>query len=309
MSKDFLEHMKYKLDQCLTNIVHIVRSSPLNTALVSILNHAEFVSSDPLRDFITGKYHASAKATAENIGCVRMAYMVQAGLFYFDSNHVSTKLKPLPTKFAKSASKKGNILHDEDSDTPVDKSEEEGLVMNSMHKSIKIMEDNRDLPKVDDLSVFLKKAFSEIELQDFKLFQSILPDLYILQPFTRQLDYKEEVQVNRATAMPKKQGCPTVDLSNAVDDSDEDGIGGMNFQAISSRKIAVNATQSFDSIQRGKATGNTATLAPVESTPGMKKTTTPGSNKSYVNGQGSGNGKVFQQQQGNPKFRSNPQGR
>lgn len=256
---DFVELIALQVDKALTSIMHTVRTSPINTALLSTLNHAEFVASNPIRDLITGIMHKTARQVAANAGLVAMAHVAQAGMGFFDLHKLRNISNGKPKEI---------IINDSDVEVEV-----EGH-MDTIQRGVNVLVCNKELPSISDLVQFLKKSFIDMTPHDFACLQSMLPDLYIFQEFTRPLDTKEEVQIQRLTAGEVKK--KVVDLTKTSDDSDDDGISTLDFKKVSTKKLPVNSSNSNAQSSREKALCAT--------TPASRlKTATPTSQKAYSN--------------------------
>lgn len=255
-------------------MMHTIRTSSINTAFLSILNHSEFLVTDPLRDQFTGKFHATAKAMAANSSLVTMSTIAQAGVAHFDLGYLQ-RLKTSTTKVSRQKIKKqmsDDMDSDPHEDQPSDNVDELEVEMDSVQKVIATLVRNQTLPKIEDFISFFKKAFSNLQHQDFLCLQSIIQDLWILQPWTRPLDYKEEVQLQKLTNNTKES---VIDLTKPGEDSESEKIDTIVFKKLSSRKLPANSNLKVMPTSRVQG------KAPQEQDPERLTMATPSSTKSY----------------------------
>jgi len=172
-----------------------VRTSNLNVAMVGVLNHSEFIATDPLRDPFTGKFHANAKSAADYMGFHSLAHVIQAGICHFDlgaSRGISLH------KYNNGKKGVSNDVDDENSGSE-DAGDEIGFsstgTNSTLMATIAGLVKNHEIPTVESLHNFLRKDFLSLKDGDFQFFQSVLQDLWILQPWTRPLNFKEEHQL------------------------------------------------------------------------------------------------------------------
>ena len=108
------------------------------------------------------------------------------------------------------------------------------------------------VPTITDLQALLKSAFSTMTKDDQYLYQSILMDIQVLQPWCRKLDYAEVKALTRMENLAKSKS-KLVDLTNQ-DDGDSDDEGAF---------IKLSFQQIPQSLKQGKKTP----IANVPSTP------------------------------------------
>lgn len=243
--------------------MYIVRTSPINTAFLSTLNHAEFITSNPVRDFISGAMHSSARHMAANAGLVAMSNLAQVGMAFFDMQKLR-KLKNSTTRPAKEIIKKqtkgGEEEKDSDDDSNTEDELEEEEERDTVQRGVSVLVSNKEIPTINDLMSFLKRSFTDLTAEEYACLQSVIPDLYIFQEFTRPLDFKEELQIQRVINTAKMK---LVDLTEGGNDSDDNEISKLKFKDIMTTKVPAISTTSK------------ALTSPI---PGTTKATTPGTN-------------------------------
>ena len=195
----------HEASQSCTAIMNAVRTSDINTAMVACLNHNGYQTIDPLRDPITHEFHQTFKATSNHVGIHAMAYIAQAGFAFFEQN-----LLRKYSSFGARTKKEKDIAYDEDRDDDDTIADTTTLI-----SALLTLEKNVVLPTIADLMPFLKQAFSGLPKEDLALFQSILMDIWVLQPWTRRLDYNEERLITKMEQRP-----PAEDLA---EDENEEG--------------------------------------------------------------------------------------
>lgn len=258
--------------------MNTVKNSPLNIAFLSVLNHCEFVVTNPIVDEMTGELHASAKKMANHIGWVNMAYLCQCGYAYFNSGR-RIKLKPRSAKLEKvhKAKPKGNGKEDEDVQKDDEPIEVEGK--DNLQEVVESLVSSHELPPVEELAMFLKNAFTSLPSKQFNFFQSILPDFWPLQTWNRPLDYKEERSIQRIVSENIVKSKPLVDMTEATSDDDVLKLQGMKFKKISPAKRTVSDGGSKPQRNLGKP--NKEPGSSIAATPKGNNVATPSSSKSY----------------------------
>lgn len=276
VTNDFVELLRLKADSSLTSIMNTVKNSPLNVALLSVLNHCEFVVTNPIVDEITGELHANARKMANHIGPVHMANLFQSGYAYFNSGR---RIKLKQRFSAKIVKKEQNDDNEEDEEVEKDEEPVVEELKDDLQKVIKSMLSNNELPSVEDLTAFIKKAFSSLLQKDFIFFQSILPDFWVFQQWNRPWDYKEEICILRILAENTITPKPTVDLTGSVSDEDDLGLAKMVFGKIAQSKQPVgNGPKKTSTSSKSKGNAQSS----VSTTPSGNKVKTPDSGKTYA---------------------------
>lgn len=179
--------------------------------MVGTLSHGEFFISDPLRNDITSKHHLGPLQAGECMGTYAMACIVQAGYAYYNTTLVND-LPPLskhagrkPKKEVSSAT--GQESNDDEDNEPSQPCENE---IDSLIRNLPSFATQGRLPKIEDIQPFLKKTFTSLDRDDHYFLQSILPDIYVLQHWTRPLDNEEEKALR---SLHNQQLKKTVDLT------------------------------------------------------------------------------------------------
>jgi len=190
-------------------VMHIVKTSELNVACSSVLNHSGFITSNPLFDKLTGKLHTNAKAMSENVGSLHMALLAQAGIAYFDLGKYTRHYKCHPS---------GNK-----------KETDEDTTGSKLYAVLKHLQSTIDIPTVESLQPFIKEAFSSLDNNKFYLLQSFLHELYVLQPWTQPLSYKEDQEKSKLVSIP---GSTKQVITKEVED-DNDGMDWSTFATFS----------------------------------------------------------------------------
>ena len=184
--------------------------------MVGTLSHGEFFISDPLRNEITLKHHLGPLQAAECMGTYAMACIVQAGYAYYNTTLVND-LPPLskhagrkPKKEVSSAS--GQEGNDDEDNEPSQPCENE---IDSLIRNLPSFATQGRLPKIEDIQPFLKKTFTSLDRDDHYFLQSILPDIYVLQHWTRPMDNEEEKTLR---SLHNQQQNKTVNLTLGNDE-------------------------------------------------------------------------------------------
>ena len=230
---EYIPKIRCTLDAGFTNIMTAVATSDLNIAMVSCLNHAEFLVLDPIKCQITGKPHSKSSKMLDDYGIWAMAHIAFAGMATFDYD-LLRRVK-MTTKV------RGTVIKKEREDS---EDEEEGCInsdfesceMGTLASKLTILENDRSLPSINDIYSLLKNAISNIDKNKLGLLQSILKDLLVLQPWTRNLDGTEEKTIYRMENVVNTSG-KVVDLSiDTTEKSDDDMeiIAKVNFSALPS---------------------------------------------------------------------------
>ena len=186
---DLLYHIL--LQRQLRQILNILKTTPMNVAMCATVNHSGTIVTDPLRDVITGKEYPTAKEMAANIGTHFMASLVQAGIAHYDIRKYRVRLydaskTALKDKMKEKKMKQKENERDEASD---DIGLEEGDKILDVLKSLV---EQRELPDVETLQVFLKKDFESLDEHQYLFLQSVLKDLWILQKWNQPLNWAQE---------------------------------------------------------------------------------------------------------------------
>ena len=209
---------KLRIKDAFTTIECLVRTSPLNIAMVGTLSHGEFFISDPLRNEITFKHHLGPKQAGECMGTYAMACIVQAGYAYYNTTLVND-LPPLskhagrkPKKEVSSAT--GQEGNDDEDNEPSQPCEND---IDSLIRHLPSFATQGRLPKIEDIQPFLKKTFTSLDRDDHYFLQSILPDIYVLQHWTRPMDNEEEKTLRSLHNQEHKK---TVDLTLGNEEED-----------------------------------------------------------------------------------------
>lgn len=225
---EYIPKIRYTVDSAFTNIMSAVTTSDLNIAMVSCLNHAEFLVLDPIKSPITGKPHSKSSKMLDDYGTWAMAHIVFAGMATFDYDLL---------RRVKIAGKvRGNVIKKERDDSEIDEegsnnSDIESGDIGTLASKITILENDRCLPSINDIYSLLKNAISNIDNSKLGLLQSILMDVLVLQPWTRNLDGSEEKTIYRMENVVNKSG-KCVDLTVdtiEISDDDMETIGKVNF--------------------------------------------------------------------------------
>lgn len=228
VSPDFIERHKLRIKDAFATIELMVRTSPLNIAMVGTLSHGEYFISDPLRNELTLKHHSTPEQAVQCMGTFAMACIVQAGHAYYNTTLVND-LPPLSKHAGRKAKKeKPSATAQEGSDD--DDQEPSQLCENDIDSLISNLPNfatQGRLPQIEDINAFLKKAFTSLDINDHYFLQSILPDIYVLQPWTRPMD-NEEDKTLRSLLNQRQQ--KTVDLTTG--NEEDDLFGGLNIDAL-----------------------------------------------------------------------------
>jgi hypothetical protein len=244
--------------------MNAVRTSDINTAMVACLNHNGFQTIDPLRDPITHEFHQTFKATSNHVGIHAMAYIAQAGFAFFEQN-----LLRKYSSFGARTKKDKDIAYDEDRDDDDTIADTTTLI-----SALLTLEKNVVLPTIADLMPFLKQAFSGMPKEDLALFQSILMDIWVLQPWTRRLDYNEERLITKMEQRPPAEDLAEDENEEGDKNKDEEKtFANLIFETIETSQVqsAVNATAGTPKSSVPSAVHATA------STPKSSKTSTSSS--------------------------------
>ena len=224
----------HEASQAFTGIMNAVRTSDINTAMVACLNHNGFQTINPLRDPITHEFHQSFKATSSHVGIHAMAFIAQAGFAFFEQH-----LLRIYTSFGARPKKDKDIAYDEDRDD-----DDTSADTTSLTSALLTLEKNAVLPTIADLMPFLKKAFSGMPKEDLALFQSILMDIWVLQPWTRRLDYREERLITKMEQRPPAGDFEEEENEDGEkNEDDEKTFASLIFETIETSQVqsAVNA--------------------------------------------------------------------
>jgi hypothetical protein len=179
MMKPFLiNHHLQSIQHHCDKIMTIVRTHDINIALMACFNPTEFMVSNPLRDFQTDDLYDDKAAASKHMAFGSMALLAQFGIAYFDLD----KLKKF--KRAKRQYQKGK---NKDKDTEPEMIETQCGYNNVLTK----LALNQVIPTTETLHKFFHDSFLAMEDKTFTFLQSVLKDLWCLQPFTRPYDYKE----------------------------------------------------------------------------------------------------------------------
>lgn len=244
--------------------MNAVRTSDINTAMVACLNHSGYQSINPLRDPITNEFHQSFKATSNHVGIHAMAYIAQAGFAFFEQN-----LLRKYTSFGARNKKDKDIANDEDRDDDDTIADTTSLI-----SALLTLEKNAVLPTIADLMPFLKQAFSGMPKEDLALFQSILMDIWVLQPWTRRLDNNEERLITKMEQRPPAENIAEEENEEGDKNEDEEKtFANLIFETIGTSQIqtAGNAIAGTPKSSKPSAVHATA------STPKSSKTSTSSS--------------------------------
>lgn len=273
ISKQFLDLLRLQVDAAMTTILNIVRTSPLNVCFASVFNHCGYIVSCPIRCTITGQLHKTPKAMAANVCPANMALIFQSGFAYFDSD-TFIKLK-------NSAGSKGSRVETRESEDEVDVEDEDEEVMgvelgkDNLQEVIKARVNAFEIPTMDMLVPFFQKVFTELSPEDFTYLQSVLMDLYCFQLWTKPLDYKEEMAIQKMVSGTSSTiDTHPVNLTAVPEEYDELGLGGLVFDKFPTMKTPVNHRQMATTTQPNSVPGVTAT-------PSTRTNITPASGKSY----------------------------
>lgn len=208
-------------------VMHVVQTSELNVAFTSVLNHSGFITSNPLFDKVTGQLHRTAKAMSDNVGSLHMALLAQAGLAHFDMGKYTRHTKCVSTKNRKGKSEK--------------EAEEDTSAGSKLNNVLKHLQSTIEIPSLESLQPFIKAAFSSLDDDNFHLLQSFLHELYVLQPWTQPLSYKEDQELSKLDSFP-------VATQQVIGDDDDDDAEDWNDFAFST----ILPDKSLVSCQNGK---------------------------------------------------------
>jgi len=187
--------------------------------MVATIGHNEFINSDPIRNPLSKKLHATAKEAADYMGTYTMAHIALAGCAYFDLGKLSKQQLTLQGKsHIKKENKKDVSSSDE---VEEDSNYEKDCHIEGMTQAIGQLIDDNTLPTVEEVQSILKKAFTSLKDNEHLLLQSILPDLYVLQPWTKPLDYQEKIMLQKMQFSEMIRG-KTIDLTNGDSEEDDD---------------------------------------------------------------------------------------
>ena len=216
---EYIPKIRYSLDSAFSNIMSAVATSDLNIAMVSCLNHAEFLVLDPIKSPITGKPHSKSSKMLDDYGTWAMAHIVFAGMATFDYDLL---------RRVKIAGKvRGNVIkkereESEDDEVGSNNSDIESGEIGTLASKLTMLKSDRSLPSINDIYSLLKNAITNIDNSNLGLLQSILMDVLVLQPWTRNLDGSEEKAIYRMENVVNKSG-KCVDLTvDTIEISDDD---------------------------------------------------------------------------------------
>jgi hypothetical protein len=202
------------IDNAADLVMHVVKTSELNVAFTSVLNHSGFITCNPLFDKVTGKLYTTAKAMSDNVGSLHMALLAQAGLAHFDMGKYTRHSKCVSS--TKNKKEKGEKQA----------AEEDTSVGSKLSNVLKHLQSTIEIPCLESLQPFIKAAFSSLDDNNFHLLQSFLHELYVLQPWTQPLSYKEDQELSKLDSFPAStQQVFGVD----DDDDDDDNVDWNNF--------------------------------------------------------------------------------
>ena len=159
-------------------IMTIVRSHDINLALMACFNPTEFMVSNPLRDFQTDELYEDKAQASKHMAFGSMALLAQFGIAYFDLDRLK-KFKRAKRQYQKGKNK--------DKDTGPEIMETQAGYNTVLTK----LAFNQIIPTTETLHKFFHDSFLAMEDKTFTFLQSVLKDLWCLQPFTRPYDYKE----------------------------------------------------------------------------------------------------------------------
>ena len=221
------------MDDGFSNIMSAVATSDLNIAMVSCLNHAEFLVLDPIKCPITGKPHSKSSKMLDNYGIWAMAHIAYAGMATFDYD--------LLRRVKMTSKVRGTVIKKEREESADDEvecinSDFESCEVGSLASKITILEHDQSLPSIDDIYSLLKQAISNIDNTNLELLQSILKDVLVLQPWTRNLDGSEEKTLYRMENVVNKSR-KVINLTEdttEISDDDMQTIAKVNFSALPS---------------------------------------------------------------------------
>ena len=241
---EYIPKVRHTLDNAFTNIMSAVATSDLNIAMVSSLNHAEFLVLDPIKSPVTGKRHSKSSKMLDDYGTWAMAHIAFAGMATFDYD--------LLRRIKVAGKARGNVIKKEEPESEEDEegspnSDNELRDNGTLASKLTILENDLALPSIIDIYSLLKNAICNIDTNNLGLLQSILMDVLVLQSWTRNLDGLEEKAVYRLENVVNKSG-KIVDLTqdtNENSDDDMDVIQKVKFGAIpttntASMKIPIN---------------------------------------------------------------------
>jgi len=247
-----VERQRLRIKDALLSIEMEIRRSPLNIAMVSTLSHGEFSISDPLKNELTKKRHATPKEAAENMATFSMACIVQAGYTHFDTTLLHLPTKMVTKKIRKGAtSSKAEEASDDGEEEIMERYDDD---LESLVTSLKDLANNNRIPQLDDLYAFLKKAFSSLNQNDHLFLQSILLDLYVLQQWTRPWDYRE---LQSLRTLHLQQNKKVVDITDEADEYDE--YSGLGLQDFSFSKVALSSARGKQPVSQRTQKAVTAT--------------------------------------------------
>jgi len=239
-------------------IAFAVRSSWLNVAFGSVLNHNGFLTSDPLTDVYTHLHYDCPIRAADNYGTYYMSILVQAGVATFDLKKDLDNINVPLTKRRRRSKKEMPITVDDcDNDTTKESKEDR----NTLFEKLKYLEKLHDIPSITSLRAFLVKDFIESTTPDLYLFQSILQDLYLLQPWTQPLCFDENQEVYKQSLLQKT----VVDLSGDNRSAEIQSLDSCNFSSLK-KPAGQKKTSSGQDHTRMKLPLSTASTKQVKNT-------------------------------------------
>ena len=229
------------VDQTMTAIMNEVRTSSLNVAMVSTLSHNEYVVTNPIKNIFSDKRHKNGKEVGAHAGTLALAHIAQAGIAYFDLHKLSITQSPIiggklnayikKEKNTKTSKEENDDDEADDEDDDQEPATSYSSDKDKIHTTISVMVSNKEIPKVEELHKFLKAAFNKISDEQFPLFQSILQDIYVLQDWTRPLDWKEEHEI---MSIQNSLKAPEITDLTYQEDEEDDGISIMKFKPLKS---------------------------------------------------------------------------
>ena len=234
-----------------------MRSSWLNVAFGSVLNHNGFLTSDPLTDVYTHLHYDCPIRAADNYGTYYMSILVQAGVATFDLKKDLDNINVPLTKRRRRSKKEMPITVDDcDNDTTKEGKEDR----NTLFEKLKYLEKLYDIPSITSLRAFLVKDFIESTTPHFYLFQSILQDLYLLQPWTQPLCFDENQEIYKQSLLQRT----VVDISGDDRSADIKSLDSCNFSSLKKPAGQKKTSNSLDPQRMKLPLPNKVAAAPTQ---------------------------------------------
>jgi len=186
-----------------------------------------------------------------------MSILVQAGVATFDLKKDLDNINVPLTKRRRRSKKEMPITVDDcDNDTTKESKEDR----NTLFEKLKYLEKLHDIPSITSLRAFLVKDFIESTTPDFYLFQSILQDLYLLQPWTQPLCFDEKQEIYKQSLLQRT----IIDLSGDSRSDDIKSLDSCNFSSLKKPAGQKKTSNSLDPQRMKLPLPNKVAAAPTQ---------------------------------------------